>query len=69
MNSKTMLQEYSLKKFKQLPKYTFYKKKGPEHSPTFQTDVQIPNSKKNNWSRNFKKKCTTKMQQKTTSVS
>ena len=46
IDSKTMLQEYSLKKFKQLPKYTFYKKKGPEHSPTFQTDVQIPNSKK-----------------------
>ena len=46
VDSKTKLQEYSLKKFKQLPKYTFYKKKGPEHSPTFQTDVQIPNSKK-----------------------
>ncbi len=46
IDSKTLLQEYSLKKYKQLPKYTFYKKKGPEHSPTFKTDVQIPNSKK-----------------------
>ena len=27
-------------------KYTFYKKTGPQHRPTFKTDVQIPNSKK-----------------------
>ena len=32
--------------FKVLPKYTFYKKKGPQHNPIFKTDVQIPNSKK-----------------------
>jgi len=46
IDSKTQLQEYSLKKFKELPKYTFYKKTGPQHQPIFKTDVQIPNSKK-----------------------
>ena len=46
IDSKTHLQEYSLKKYKELPKYTFYKKTGPQHSPIFKTDVQIPNSKK-----------------------
>ena len=46
IDPKTQLQEYSLKKFKELPKYTFYKKTGPQHKPIFKTDVQIPNSKK-----------------------
>ncbi len=46
IDAKTRLQEYSLKIFKILPKYTFYKKSGPQHKPTFKTDVQIPNSKK-----------------------
>ncbi len=46
VDSKTQLQEFSLKKFRELPKYTFYKKTGPEHSPFFKTEVQIPNSKK-----------------------
>ena len=46
IDAKTQLQEYSLKMFKVLPKYTFYKKKGPQHNPIFKTDVQIPNSKK-----------------------
>ncbi len=46
IDSKTQLQEYSLKKFKELPKYTFYKKTGPQHKPMFKTEVQIPNSKK-----------------------
>jgi len=46
IDSKTLLQEYSLKKYKELPKYTFYKKIGPQHRPIFKTDVQIPNSKK-----------------------
>ena len=46
IDAKTQLQEHSLKKFKQLPKYTFYKKTGPQHNPVFKTDVQIPNSKK-----------------------
>ena len=46
IDAKTQLQEYSLKKYKELPKYTFYKKIGPQHRPIFKTDVQIPNSKK-----------------------
>jgi ribonuclease III len=43
---KTQLQEYSLKKFKELPKYIFHKKTGPQHKPFFKTEVYIPNSKK-----------------------
>ena len=46
IDSKTKLQEYSLKKFKSLPKYTFFKKSGPQHKPIFKTQVEIPNSKK-----------------------
>jgi ribonuclease III len=46
IDSKTKLQEFSLKKFKKLPKYIFFKKTGPQHRPIFKTEVQIPNSKK-----------------------
>ncbi len=46
VDSKTKLQEYSLKKFKKLPKYTFFKKSGPQHKPLFKTEVEIPESKK-----------------------
>ncbi len=46
IDSKTMLQEYSLKKFKKLPKYVFFKKTGPQHKPLFKTEVQIQDSKK-----------------------
>ena len=46
IDPKTQLQEYSLKMYKELPKYTFSKKSGPQHRPMFKTDVQIPNSKK-----------------------
>ena len=46
VDSKTQLQEYSLKQFKELPKYTSQKKTGPQHQPVFKTEVQIPNSKK-----------------------
>tara|TARA_B100000575_G_scaffold254850_1_gene224253 strand:+ start:61 stop:726 length:666 start_codon:yes stop_codon:yes gene_type:complete len=46
IDSKTKLQEFSLKKFKELPKYTFFKKTGPQHRPLFKTEVHIPNSKK-----------------------
>ena len=46
IDAKTQLQEFSLKKYKILPKYTFFKKTGPQHRPIFKTDVQIPNSKK-----------------------
>ena len=45
IDSKTKLQEFSLKKFKELPKYVFFKKTGPQHMPMFKTEVQIPNSK------------------------
>tara|TARA_B100001248_G_scaffold256934_1_gene238658 strand:+ start:2359 stop:3024 length:666 start_codon:yes stop_codon:yes gene_type:complete len=46
IDSKTKLQEFSLKKFKELPKYVFFKKTGPQHRPLFKTEVQIPHSKK-----------------------
>ena len=46
IDAKTKLQEFSLKKFKELPKYIFFKKTGPQHRPLFKTEVQIPNSKK-----------------------
>ena len=56
IDPKTQLQEYSLKKFKRLPKYTFYKKIGPQHRPIFKTDVEIPNAKKVIGSGSSKKK-------------
>ena len=56
IDSKTLLQEYSLKNFKELPKYYFHKKTGPQHNPLFKTDVQIPNSKKILGSGSSKKK-------------
>ena len=46
IDSKTKLQEFSLKTFKELPKYVFFKKTGPQHRPLFKTEVQIPKSKK-----------------------
>ena len=46
IDAKTQLQEYSLKKYKELPKYTFNKKTGPQHRPIFKTEVEIRNSKK-----------------------
>ena len=46
IDSKTKLQEFSLKKFKVIPKYIFSKKTGPQHRPLFKTEVHIPNSKK-----------------------
>ena len=46
IDPKTKLQEFCLKKFKILPKYTFFKKSGPQHKPSFKTEVQIPDSKK-----------------------
>ena len=56
VDSKTKLQEFSLKKFKELPKYIFFKKTGPQHSPLFKTEVQIPNSKKISGEGSSKKK-------------
>ena len=55
VDSKTQLQEFSLKKFKELPKYFFHKKIGPQHKPLFKTEVQIPNSKKVSGSGSSKK--------------
>ena len=45
IDSKTQLQEYCLKKFKELPKYNDLFKKGPAHSPIFTVAVSIPYSK------------------------
>ncbi len=55
IDSKTKLQEYSLKKFKKLPKYTFFKKIGPQHKPIFKTEVEISGSKKSLGSGSSKK--------------
>ena len=46
IDSKTQLQEYSLKKFKLLPIYIIKKQSGPQHRPIFKVEVQIKNSKK-----------------------
>ena len=46
IDSKTQLQEYSLKKFKTLPVYTIQKQSGPQHRPVFKVEVKIENSKK-----------------------
>ena len=56
IDSKTKLQEYTLKKFKILPLYTVYNQSGPQHNPVFKVDVQIPNSKKYSATGNSKKK-------------
>jgi len=45
IESKTMLQEFSLKKYKVLPKYTLLKTKGPKHKPVFHVQVKIKSSK------------------------
>tara|TARA_B100001057_G_scaffold490246_1_gene578117 strand:+ start:2986 stop:3654 length:669 start_codon:yes stop_codon:yes gene_type:complete len=46
IDSKTKLQEFTLKKFKILPTYELQKKTGPHHKPIFRVLVQIPGSKK-----------------------
>ena len=45
IDSKTMLQEFSLKKYKVLPKYNLLKTKGPKHKPVFHVQVKIKSSK------------------------
>ena len=45
IDSKTKLQEYSLKKFKILPKYKFLSNTGPHHKPIFKIGVSLQNSK------------------------
>ena len=46
IDSKTKLQEYSLKRYKKLPLYKMSKQTGPQHSPIFKVEVQIPESEK-----------------------
>tara|TARA_B100001059_G_C17822223_1_gene579029 strand:- start:1077 stop:1742 length:666 start_codon:yes stop_codon:yes gene_type:complete len=55
IDSKTILQEYCLKKYKILPKYILFKKTGPEHSPIFKVEVKIPDYKSFSASGNSKK--------------
>jgi len=45
LDSKTKLQEYSLKKFKRLPVYKTIDSIGPKHSPVYKISVSIVNSK------------------------
>ena len=45
-DSKTKLQEYSLKLYKKLPNYQFISSKGPRHKPVFKISVSIIGSKK-----------------------
>ncbi len=45
IDSKTKLQEYSLKKFKKLPSYKVISNTGPRHKPVFKIGVKLPNSK------------------------
>ena len=45
VDSKTKLQEYSLKKFKTLPKYKLFSSTGPRHKPLFKVGVSLQNSK------------------------
>ena len=45
IDSKTKLQEYSLKKYKVLPKYKLFSNTGPHHKPIFKIGVSVPNSK------------------------
>ena len=45
LDSKTKLQEYSLKKFKRLPKYQVINHTGPKHNPVYKISVSIIGSK------------------------
>ena len=45
IDSKTKLQEYSLKHYKKLPIYRLLDSKGPKHNPTFKISVVIVRSK------------------------
>ena len=46
IDSKTKLQEFSLKKYKKLPTYLILKDIGSKTNPFFQAEVKIPESKK-----------------------
>ncbi len=45
VDSKTKLQEFSLKKFKILPEYKVVSNTGPRHKPNFKVGVKIKNTK------------------------
>tara|TARA_B100000029_G_scaffold260868_1_gene257253 strand:- start:10089 stop:10757 length:669 start_codon:yes stop_codon:yes gene_type:complete len=45
LDSKTKLQEYSLKQFKKLPSYRLVSSAGPRHNPTYKISVCITGSK------------------------
>ena len=45
LDSKTRLQEHSLKVYKKLPVYRILSSKGPKHSPTFKISVTVCGSK------------------------
>ena len=45
IDSKTKLQEYSLKYFKKLPNYKFISSSGPKHNPKFKMAVKLENTK------------------------
>ena len=45
IDSKTKLQEYSLKKYKALPIYKLISNTGPRHKPSFKVAVKLKNSK------------------------
>lgn len=45
LDSKTRLQEYSLKVYKKLPLYRILSAKGPKHKPTFKISVAVIGSK------------------------
>ena len=45
IDSKTRLQDYSLKRFKMLPTYKVLTYKGPQHNPSYKVSVKIYDSK------------------------
>ena len=45
VDPKTRLQEYSLKKYKSLPKYKLISNTGPRHKPLFKVGVSVENAK------------------------
>ena len=55
VDSKTRLQEYSLKKFKVLPIYKLLNNSGPKHKPVFKVGVRLKNTKTFNGTGNSKK--------------
>ena len=56
VDSKTKLQEYSLKKFKSLPIYKLVSSSGPKHKPNFTVSVKLKNTKLYDGSGDSKKK-------------